>query len=183
MIKLTDLLKSILPENRIPNRYIEESKQVIKEISLNPSNAFDVTYEEDGGYFYSSDTKYIFGISILPDEFILPGDKTHTLFVGGMIDIGFSPEGNTILNEPVGGRENLVKIYSTMYKIILDIASKHKPAYLSISCTKSSGYFPIYSNLTKSNNTPGYHRKMVVSWNHPELGDMQSIVLTKNTNI
>jgi hypothetical protein len=37
MIKLIDLLQSILPETRIPNRYIAESKQVVKEISLNPS--------------------------------------------------------------------------------------------------------------------------------------------------
>ena len=118
MIKLTDLLQSVLPSNRIPNRYLVESKQVVKEIALNLENAFDVTYEGDGGYFTTDDTTYSFVLNELHIRFIFPGDKSQTLFVGGMLDIGFTPKGDTPLTEPKGGRENLIKIYSTIYKII-----------------------------------------------------------------
>jgi len=179
MIKLIDLLHSILPETRIPNRYIAESKQVVKEISLNPSNAYDITYEGDGGYFSTGDIEYTFNINQFPNQFTFPGDSTQTEFVGGMLDIGFTPTGDN-LTEPKGGRENLIKIYSTIFKVILEIASKYKPTYLSISCTDSSGYFPIYSQLTKTNKIPGYHRKTVISWKHYQLNNMHTIVLTKN---
>jgi len=179
MIKLTDLLQSILPSNRMPNRYLIESKQTVKEISLKPENAFDITYEGDGGYFTTGDVIYSFSLNELPTRFIFPGDKSQTLFTGGMLDIGFTPKGDTPLTEPKGGRENLIKIYSTIYKIILDASINKHPKYLSISCTDSSGYFPVYSQLTKTNNLPGYQRKTVISWHHPNLGDMYSIILNK----
>lgn len=179
MIKLIDLLQSILPSNRIPNRYLVESKQVVKEIALNSENAFDVTYEGDGGYFTTDDTTYSFVSNELPIRFIFPGDKSQTLFTGGMLDIGFTPKGDTPLTEPKGGRENLIKVYSTLYKIILDASTNKLPNYLSVSCTDSSGYFPIYSQLTKTNKIPGYSRKSVISWHHPELGDMHSIILNR----
>ena len=179
MIKLTDLLQSVLPSNRIPNRYLVESKQAVKEIALNPENAFDVTYEGDGGYFTTDDITYSFVLNELPIRFIFPGDKSQTLFVGGMLDIGFTPKGDVPLTEPKGGRENLIKIYSTIYKIIQDSSTTKHPQYLSISCTDSSGYFPVYSQLTKTNKIPGYSRKSVISWHHPELGDMHSIILNR----
>jgi hypothetical protein len=179
MIKLTDLLQSVLPSNRIPNHYLVESKQVVKEISLNPENAFEVTYEGDGGYFTTGDTIYSFVLNELPIRFIFPGDKSKTLFVGGILDIGFTPKGDIPLTEPKGGRENLIKIYSTIYKIIQDASTSKHPQYLSISCTDSSGYFPIYSQLTKTNKIPGYSRKSIISWHHPDLGDMHSIILNR----
>ena len=179
MIKLTDLLQTVLPSNRIPNRYLVESKQVVKEIALNSENAFDVTYEGDGGYFTTDDTTYSFVLNELPIRFIFPGDKSQTLFTGGMLDIGFTPKGDTPLTEPKGGRENLIKVYSTLYKIILDASINKHPNYLSVSCTDSSGYFPIYSQLTKTNKIPGHSRKSVISWHHPELGDMHSIILNR----
>ena len=177
MIKLIDLLQTVLPSNRIPNHYLVESKQVVKEIALNSENAFDVTYEGDGGYFTTDDTTYSFVLNELPIRFIFPGDKSQTLFTGGMLDIGFTPKGDTPLTEPKGGRENLIKVYSTLYKIILEASTNKHPNYLSVSCTDSSGYFPIYSQLTKTNKIPGYSRKSVISWHHPELGDMHSIIL------
>ena len=179
MIKLTDLLQTVLPSNRIPNRYLVESKQVVKEIALNPENAFDITYEGDGGYFTTDDITYSFVLNELPIRFIFPGDKSQTLFTGGMLDIGFTPKGDTPLTEPKGGRENLIKVYSTLYKIILDASTTKHPQYLSISCTDSSGYFPVYSQLTKTNKIPGYSRKSVISWHHPDLGDMHSIILNR----
>jgi len=179
MIKLTDLLKSILPPHRNPNHFIIESKQVVREITLQPENSYEVTYEKDGGYFSTGDVEYTFNINELPNQFVFPGDPSQTEFVGGMLDIGFTPTGDN-LTEPKGGRENLIKIYSTIFKVILDVASKYKPTYLSISCTDSSGYFPIYSQLTKTNKIPGYHRKIVISWKHYQLSNMHTIVLTKN---
>jgi len=179
MIKLTDLLLSSLPSNRIANPFLLESKQVVREIILQPENAFDITYKGDGGFFSTNDVKYSFILNELPIQFIFPGDNSKTQFVGGMLDIGFTPVGDSPLTEPKGGRENLVKIYSTIYKVILNVISSRKPKYLSISCTDSSGYFPIYSQLTKTNKIPGYHRKTVISWKHNELGNMHSIILNR----
>jgi len=104
---------------------------------------------------------------------------------GTVCDLGFTEQGggtDFASNLPKGGRANLIKIYSTMYKIILTIAKAKAPNNILLSSYDQSGYFPYYNNLTKTNNIPGYSRKAIVKWTHNGK-NITSIVLNKNKNI
>lgn len=75
-------------------------------------------------------------------------------------DIGFDQEGNTTPNLPVGNTEKseIIKVYSTMYAIILDFLNTNKPELFSISALKQSDYHRRYLWLLKDNMPPGYFK-------------------------
>jgi hypothetical protein len=85
--------------------------------------------------------------------------------LGLFYNISFTPK-DDITSKPLEGKENYIKILSTMYKIILDFAKEVKPEYIGIASLDNDGsknYHKVYANLTnnKSNNIPGYFRKDV----------------------
>jgi len=101
-------------------------------------------------------------------------------------NIQFTPKGEmtSILQM---GKENYIKILSTMYKIIVDFVEKEKPEYVGIASLDNNGknYHKVYANLTdnKSNNIPGYFRKDVnLEFNTPQ-GKGRFIVLKRKKAI
>ena len=84
---------------------------------------------------------------------------------GRFFNIMFHPEEN-VTSTPQEGKENYIKILSTMYKVILDFAEEAEPEYIGIASmdnNNSKNYHMVYANLTdnKSNRIPGYSRKDV----------------------
>ena len=175
-------LKDIIPLTQ-KEQLLNESLSVIKEITLDTKNAAPIKGGLKGGSFQVGDIKYGYTVYDFDFSVILPGDKDQIRLEPRTIDIGFSVEGDAkdlTSNLPKGGKENLIKIYSTIFKIITVAATSLRPNNIMISSFDTSGYFPIYSNLTKTNNLPGYSRKAVIKWNNQGAA-CTSIILNKNS--
>lgn len=176
-IKLKDIIE--IPEHE---QLLNESLSILKEIQLNVKNAAKINGGINKGTFTVDDIVYDYTITEYPSNIVLPGDKDNIRLEGTVCDLGFTEQGggtDFASNLPKGGRANLIKIYSTMYKIILTIAKTKTPNNILLSSYDQSGYFPYYNNLTKTNNIPGYSRKAVVKWAHNGK-NITSIVLKKN---
>jgi hypothetical protein len=174
-------LKDMLPLTR-QEQLLSESLSILKEIELNTKNASKIDGGISKGTFTVSDIVYDYTAVDYPSDIILPGDKDQIRLEGTVCDIGFTEQGggtDFASNLPKGGRANLIKIYSTMYKIILTIAKVKSPNNILLSSYDQSGYFPYYNNLTKTNNIPGYSRKVIIKWTHNGK-NITSIVLKKN---
>jgi len=73
-------------------------------------------------------------------------------------DIAFDQVGNLTSNSRLSNTERgeIFKVYSTMYKIILDFLEKEKPEKFTLSSAENSGYHTVYSKLFKENQVPNY---------------------------
>jgi hypothetical protein len=174
-------LKDIIPLSE-QEQLLSESLSILKEIQLNVKNAAKISGGISKGTFTVGDIVYNYTVTDYPSNIILPGDKDNIRLEGRVCDIGFTEQGggtDFASNLPKGGRANLIKIYSTMYKIILTIAKAKSPNNILLSSYDQSGYFPYYNNLTKTNNIPGYSRKAIIKWTHNGK-NITSIVLKKN---
>jgi len=132
-------------------QYLIES---INEISLSKENAVDINGDLTGGTFTVGDITYEYNIKNIPNPY-----KDLGLFY----NIQFTPKGE-VTSIPKGGKENYIKILSTMYKIIVDFIEKEQPDYIGISSLDSSGgknYHTVYNRLTDNNLNliSGYFRK------------------------
>jgi hypothetical protein len=177
-INLKDLLSLSEEEN-----LLSESLSVLKEIQLSTKNAAKIDGGISKGTFTVGDIVYDYTVTDYPSDIVLPGDKDNIRLEGTVCDLGFTEQGGGVdfaSNLPKGGRANLIKIYSTMYKVILTIAKAKAPNNILLSSYDQSGYFPYYNNLTKTNNIPGYSRKAIIKWAHNEKS-ITSIVLKKNS--
>jgi hypothetical protein len=126
----------------------------IKEISLSKENAVDINGDLTGGTFTVGGITYEYSIKNIPNPY-----KDLGLFY----NIQFTPKGE-VISIPKGGKENYIKILSTMYKIIVDFIEKEQPEYVGISSLDNSGgknYHTVYNRLTTNtlNLIPGYFRK------------------------
>jgi len=176
-IKIKDLIPVTQRE-----QVLLESIQTLKEITLDPKNAAPIKGGLKKGSFEVGDIQYGYTVYDFDFPIVLPGDKDQIKLQPLTIDIGFSVEGDTkdlTSNLPKGGKENLIKIYSTIFKIITVLATSLRPNNIMVSSYDASGYFPIYNNLTKTNNLPGYSRKAVIKWDNQGAA-CTSIVLSKN---
>jgi hypothetical protein len=174
-------LKDIIPLSE-KEQLLSESLSILKEIQLNPENAVKINGGIKRGDFTIGDIVYDYTVTDYPSDIILPGDRDNIRLEGTVCDLGFTEQGggtDFASNLPKGGRSNLIKIYSTMYKIILTIAKAKAPNNILLSSYDQSGYFPLYNNLTKTNSIPGYSRKAVVKWEHSKKS-ITSIILKKN---
>lgn len=174
-------LKDIIPLTD-KEQLLNESLSILKEIQLNVKNAAKIDGGIGKGTFTVGDITYDYTVIDYPTNITLPGDKDNIRLEGTVCDLGFTEQGGGIdfaSNLPKGGRANLIKIYSTMYKIILTIAKAKAPNNILLSSYDQSGYFPYYNNLTKTNKIPGYSRKAIVKWAHNGKS-ITSIVLKKN---
>ena len=132
-------------------QYLIES---INEINLSKENAADINGDLTGGTFAVDDITYEYSIKNIPNPY-----KDLGLFY----NIQFTPRGE-VTSIPKGGKENYIKILSTMRKIIVDFMEQKKPDYVGISSLDNSGsknYHTVYNRLTSnpSNLLPGYFRK------------------------
>jgi len=150
----------------------------LNEISLSKDNAVEISGDLTGGSFKVGNITYTYSIKNIPNPY-----KDLGLFY----NIQFTPEENTT-SIPQGGKENYIKILSTMYKVIVDFIEKQKPEYVGIASLDNDGsknYHKIYANLTntKTNNIPGYFRKDVsLGFDTPQ-GKGRFIVLKRKKNL
>jgi hypothetical protein len=126
----------------------------IKEIFLSKENTVDINGDLTGGTFTVGGITYEYSIKNIPNPY-----KDLGLFY----NIQFTPKGE-VISIPKGGKENYIKILSTMYKIIVDFIEKEQPEYVGISSLDNSGgknYHTVYNRLTTNtlNLIPGYFRK------------------------
>jgi len=124
----------------------------LNEITLNPDNAVEINGDLTKGKFQVGNIKYTYDIKQVSN----PYDDGGRFF-----NIMFHPEDN-ITSTPQEGKENYIKILSTMYKVILDFTEEAEPEYIGISSLDNNkNYHMVYANLTdnKSNRIPGYFRK------------------------
>jgi hypothetical protein len=150
----------------------------INEISLSKENAVDVNGDLTGGTFTVGDITYEYNIKNIPNPY-----KNLGLFY----NVQFTPRGE-VTSIPKGGKENYIKILSTMYKIIVDFIEKEKPEYIGISSLDNSGdknYHTVYNRLTTNNLNliPGYFRKdSNLTFDSPQ-GKGRFIVLKKKDSL
>jgi hypothetical protein len=174
---LNESLYLDIPKFSQPKTFKQHLIESINEISLSKNNAVEINGDLTGGNFTVGDIIYEYSIKNIPNPY-----KELGLFY----NIQFTPTGE-IISTPQMGKENYIKILSTMYKIIVDFIEKEKPEYVGIASLDNNGknYHQVYANLTdnKSNNIPGYFRKDVnLEFNTPE-GKGRFIVLKKKDSL
>jgi hypothetical protein len=178
-ILLTDVLKDLFPHLEGTNAFVLESMGFLKEIQLNPENAVEIKGDTYNGEFQVGNIIYSYNFVKLPEGNPLPNSNSNFITDEKTYDVNFHVKGDdSSLRKR--GEQNLIKIYSTMFKVILDFILSISPNYLLISSFDEAEYFPIYSQLTKTNKIPGYSRKTIVNWVYPNKGNMTSIVLKKS---
>ena len=177
-ILLTDMLKELYPHFEGTNTFILESLGFLNEIQLNPENAVEINGDVNKGEFQVGNVFYSYTFINLPEGNSLPNSDSNFVTDSKTYDVNFHVKGDNS-SENKKGNQNLIKIYSTMFKIILDFITSISPNYLLISSFDSSKYFPVYSQITKTNKIPGYSRKTIVYWIYPGKGPITSIILKK----
>lgn len=154
-------------------------QKALHEITLSKDNAVKIKGGTMSGTFSVGDSKYRYSIT--------PLAKSPYEDDGSFYNIAFHPESDKV-STPQGGKENYVKILSTMYKIIMDFIEKHQPEYIGIGSLDNEegrSYHTVYASLTdnKANRIPGYFRKDVsVPFNSPE-GPGKMVVLKKKKEV
>jgi len=139
-----------------------ESLGVLKEIKLDIKNAADITGNPKKGGFLVSDKRYEYQAEDMSPSLEIGGHKLE----GSIFNIGFNEFGDNLgdiesfINK--GGKSNLIKIYSTMYKVFDNLIKSYHPDYLIIYCYDESGYWPVYNQLIKDNPLSGYSRKSII---------------------
>jgi hypothetical protein len=181
----TDTLTESIVENEIyfldvppfnqPKTFVDKLHESLNELTLSKDNAVKINGDLTGGTFTVGNITYDYNIKNISNPY-----KDLGLFY----NIQFTPS-EEITSIPKGGRENYIKILSTMYKIIVDFVEKEKPEYIGIASMDNEGnknYHTIYATLTnnKSNRIPGYFRKDVnLPFGTPE-GKGRFVVLKKS---
>ena len=154
-------------------------QKALHEIALSKDNAVKVKGGTMSGTFLVGDSKYRYSIT--------PFAKSPYEDDGSFYNIAFYPISNKV-STPQGGKENYVKILSTMYKIIMDFIEKHQPEYVGIGSLdneEGKNYHTVYASLTdnKANRIPGYFRKDVsMPFNSPK-GPGKMVVLKKKKEV
>lgn len=164
------------------SQFLYESSIIINEIKLNVGNSVETTGDIFNGTFNVGESTYRYIIDklqsvIVEKNFKLEGDIYNISFLDSTDDAD-DPESY----QRKKGYANIVKIYSTMYKIIVDFAKQIKPDYFILISSKKSKYFPIYSELTQNNPIQGYHRKVVSDFPNSSSNPVMGIVMAKNEN-
>ena len=155
----------------------------INEIVLNSDNAVPINSSGLKGSFVIDDKKYIFITQQIPSPFIDRDIELNGLIYNiAFLDAKDTEQDVNSYTEK-GGKINLLKIYSTMYKVILEFIKTYNPDYFIISSLDTTKYFPIYSDLIKKNKIPGYHKKTVVSFRNYSEYPMTGIVLSKTNSL
>lgn len=155
---------------------------LLREISLSTGNAVEIEGGTFEGSFKVLDKRYRYNIEALDEE-----DLQHFKepLEGVVYNVSFHEQGDdpdsvySYLRK--GGRSATLKVYSTIYKVVVNLAKKEHPDGIFIAALKTSNYFPIYNELTKSNTIPGYHRKSIEEF-EMDGEEIIGVLLTKNKN-
>jgi hypothetical protein len=152
--------------------------ETLGEITLSKDNAVSTNGDPTGGSFTVDNQTYKYKISPLKNPYNEPGT---------FYNVYFHPEGDDS-SVPLGGKENYIKILSTMYKIIVDFVEMFQPDYIGISSLDNTGnknYHKVYANLTnnQSNNIPGYYRKDVALPFNSDRGTGKFVVMKRKEQL
>lgn len=141
-----------------------EGRGMLKELNLSLSNAAVVIGETYEGTFQVGNLEYTYFVQKVDS----PYPTSAGILTGNIVNVGFyesedSPEdpGSFDRKKKTG---NLVKILSTMYKVLHTLVEEDHPDYIILFAKNATGYFPIYSELTQTNKLPGYTRKAVIDF-------------------
>jgi hypothetical protein len=153
--------------------FVDKLCESLHEIVLSKDNAVEIYGDLTGGKFQVGNTTYMYDIKQVSNPY---NDG------GRFFNIMFHPEEN-VTSTPQEGKENYIKILSTMYKVILDFAEEAEPEYIGIASidNNNKNYHRVYVNLTdnKFNRIPGYFRKDVnLEFNTPQ-GKGRFVVLKR----
>jgi len=174
---LNESLYLDIPKFNQPKTIQQYLVENINEISLSKENAADINGDLTGGTFTVGDIIYEYSIKNISNPY---------KDLGTFYNIQFTPRGE-VTSTPKGGKENYIKILSTMYKIIVDFIEKEKPTYVGISSLDNTGgknYHTVYNRLTDNNLKliPGYFRKdSNLQFDSPQ-GKGRFIVLQRKNN-
>lgn len=173
-------LKSMAPiKTTIKDRFLYESKKTINEIKLSVENAYSLEGNEYEGKFEAPSQTYEYFVEKLDSPLYLPENMK---IEGDIYNVFFKRKEDDKLDydsyKLVSGKANLVKIYSTIYKIYVNTINKFKPDYLMIHSLEPK-YFSVYKSIVKENPIPGYRIKTTTSYIDSYGDNNQSIVLQK----
>lgn len=167
-----------IPKFNYEKTLTENLWDTLNEITLSKDNAVEIDGDLTGGRFTVGDITYIYEIKALPNPY-KDGEK--------FFNISFAPQENPS-SIPQGGKENYIKILSTMYKIIVDFIEVYRPGYVGLSSLDNDGsknYHKVYAHLTDNrfNNLPGYFRKDVgLDFSSPQ-GTGKIVVLKRKQDL
>ena len=164
------------PKFNQPKTFVDRLCESLNEITLSKDNAVETYGDLIGGRFQVGNTTYIYDIKQVKN----PYNDGEQFF-----NIMFHPEDN-VTSTPQGGKENYIKVLSTMYKIILDFVEEAEPEYIGIaSIDGNKNYHSVYANLTnnKSNRIPGYFRKDVALPFETPQGKGSFVVLKRKNEV
>jgi len=152
--------------------------ETLGEITLSKDNAVSINGNPTDGSFTVDNQTYKYKISPLKNLYGEPGT---------FYNVYFHPEGDDS-SVPLGGKENYIKILSTMYKIIVDFVEMFQPDYIGISSLDNTGnknYHKVYANLTnnQSNRIPGYYRKDVALPFNSDRGTGKFVVMKRKEQL
>jgi len=156
-----------------------ESMGILKELKLSVENAVDIQGNPTKGSFYVSDKIYEFHAENMSPSLEIGGQQLN----GSIFNIGFNEAGDDLTNIDSfigkGGKTDLIKVYSTMYKVFINLINSIHPDYLIIYAYDKSGYWPIYNQLIKDNPLSGYNRKTIIEFIH-DSESCKGVILKKN---
>lgn len=142
--------------------------EMIHEIKLSVDNAVEIKNNQ----FKVGDIEYEIYYNVID----IDGKKIP--------DIGFNQKGNEVPNVRLSNTKpgEVIKVYSTMYKAILDYINKNQPDYLVVSSFEHSGYFSIYSQLVKDNPIDNYFVANSMLKTKNKKGQVLNSILLKRYN-
>lgn len=164
----THKLTKLSHRNTLEDDFISESLKLLREIKLDINNSVELESTYDGGKFKVGNVLYEYHIQKLPDGFMFPGDKDENIFEGKIFNVGFAVAGSDLDNinsfRPQDNQKNPIKVYSTMYKVILDLIETEHPDYLFIYSDDTANYHYLHKNLAKNNTPAGYVVQPTIEW-------------------
>ena len=142
--------------------------EMLHEIKLNVNNAAEVSNNE----FIVGDITYEI--------------KYQTININGkdIPDISFNQKGSKTPNTRMRNTKpgEVIKVYSTMYKVSKDFLEKEKPEYFAVSSFAHSGYFSIYGDLVKQNPIEGYFVSNPMLQTKSKSGNILNSIILKRYN-
>lgn len=148
----------------------------IEEIKLTQNNAVDTEGNATKGQFTVGKVTYEYEVENKGDFY---GDGKD------LWNVVFDIKGQEQTGRPKGGKENFIKVLSTMYSIILKFIQVKEPDYIGIASLDGEiSYNTLYSYLTnpKVNKIPGYMRKSVEEPVITVDGEMGRTIVLKKIN-
>lgn len=161
---------------------MSKSLDIISEKKIIYENHGEIIGDRFSGLFKVGELTYDYKITYIGDYF----NDNRVSFTGSIYNISFFDRRDYDLSGNIyeydEDEETILKIYSTIFKIICDFSKQVKPEYFMLSAPEKGRYYITYSDITKYNKIPGYHRKTVTYLPNITTETMRGIILTKDAS-